>query len=482
MRTSTVWNVRRRRSGIRWVILGAALTALVGGLPPAIRAEEPPPDAADHERRIKELEDTIKQLKKDERQLEVNVENQKPLAGWSDGFNLASPDGNYKLRIRSYTQLDGRFFIDDRTNTETNQFIFRRARIDLSGTVAKYFDFKIMPDFAPSTPILFDAYVDANFTPMAEVRVGKFKPPVGLERLESATSLQFIERGQATNLVPNRDYGGQLFGNLLRGAFSYQLAIVNGVADGVNPSNPGDTNDDKDFAGRIFILPFKDTSIDLLKGLGLGVAGSFGHEAGTQSTPDLPTFKTFGQNTFFQYNGIVAANPNATPPVTAQGATVAHGDHTRYNPQIYYYWQQVGLLAEYVNSTEAVKRDAATATLSDDAWTIGATYVLTGENASYRGVTPAHPFDPYAGTWGAVEVGGRYGQLEVDPDSFKNNFANPNTSARRDKEWVLGVNWYLNKNVKFVLNYAQSDFRGGARNGGDRPTEKALVGRVQLEL
>jgi len=437
---------------------------------------------ADHERRIEELENTIKQLKKDERQLEVNAENQKPLAGWSNGFNLASPDGDYKLRIGGYTQLDGRFFIDDRTSTETNQFIFRRARIDLSGTVAKYFDFRILPDFAPATPILFDAYVDANFTPLAKVRVGKFKPGPGLERLESATALQFIERGQATNLVPNRDYGAQVLGDILGGVFSYQVGIVNGVADGVNPSNPGETNDDKDFDGLIFTRPFRNSSIDPLKGLGFGIAGSFGHEAGTQSTPDLPTFKTFGQNTFFQYNGAVAANSSATPPVPAQSATVAYGDHSRYNPQIYYYWRQVGVLGEYVNSTEAVKRDKAQATLSDDAWNIGVTYVLTGENASFAGVTPARNFDPYAGTWGAIEVGGRYGQLEVDPDSFKNNFANPNTSARRDKEWVLGVNWYLNRNVKLVLDYAQSDFRGGAPKGGDRETEKTLVGRVQLVL
>jgi phosphate-selective porin OprO and OprP len=474
------------RAGAKRALSFAVITALGLSAPTALPAADQPVTAdhavGDHERRIKELEDTIKQLKKDERQLKVNVENQKPLAGWADGFNLASPDGSYKLRIGGYTQLDGRFFIDDRTNTETNQFIFRRARIDLSGTVAKYFDFRILPDFAPATPILFDAYVDANFTPLAKLRVGKFKGPVGLDRLQSATALPFIERDQPTNLVPNRDYGVQLFGDLVGGAFSYQLAIVNGAPDGSNPSNPGDTNDDKDFDGRIFAVPFKNTSIDLLKGLGLGVAGSFGHERGNSSNADLPTFKTFGQNTFFQYAGAVAVNSSATPPIAAQSATLASGDHTRYAPQIYYYWQQFGLLGEYVNSTQRVKRDAATATLSNDAWSIGASYVLTGENASYKGVAPAQPFNPFTGTWGAFEVGGRYGQLEVDPDSFKNNFATPNTSARRDKEWVVGVNWYVNRNVKFVLNYAQSDFRGGAAKGGDRESEKAVVGRVQLLL
>jgi phosphate-selective porin OprO and OprP len=473
--STSVWNVHRRRSGARWIILGAALLASVG-LPSGLRAEEPPPGAADHERRIRELEETIKQLKKDERQSEVKVENQKPLAGWSEGFNLASPDGAYKLRIGGYLQADGRYFIDDKDNANTSQFVARRARLDFTGTVFKYFDFRILPDFAPSTPILFDAYVDANYIPQARVRIGKFKPPVGLERLQGAPYLTFIERGQPTNLVPSRDFGAQLFGDFVNGALSYQLAIVNGVPDNTNPSG-GDENDDKDFDGRVFVVPFKDASIDALKGVGFGVAGSYGRERGTSATPDLPTFKTFGQATFFQYKGAVAAT--ATAP--AQEPTIAFGNRSRYAPQIYYYWGPFGFLGEYVNSTQSVRRDAASGRLSNDAWQVAGSYVVSGDAASYAGVSPAQPFDPFTGKWGAWEIAARYGQLEVDGDSFTNNFADPKSSARRAKEWVVGVNWYLNRNIKLVLDYGNTDFRGGAATG-DRPTEKAVVSRVQLVL
>ena len=73
----------------------------------------PTPELSDHER-IKQLEDTIDRLKKDTRQAEVGLENQAakpPLVSWSlkDGFNIASPDGAYKLRLGGYTQADGRF-------------------------------------------------------------------------------------------------------------------------------------------------------------------------------------------------------------------------------------------------------------------------------------------------------------------------------------------------------------------------------------
>lgn len=481
MRTSSVPSRRLSKSGmaIRWVLAAAAFTVTVVVADSHVsRAADPAPTPSDRER-IKQLEDTVNSLKKDTRQVEATLEGQKPLVGWTpgDGFNLTSADGKtYKLKLGGYTQLDGRYFINDRADALTNQFVFRRARLDFSGTVFRYFDFRVLPDFAGSQVILFDAYVDANYIPEAKLRVGKFKPPVGLERLQGAPYTLFIERGQPTNLVPNRDFGVQLFGDLLNGALSYQVAVLNGAPDNSNPA-VGDVNDDKDFAGRIFAQPFKDLSIDALKGLGIGFSGTFGRQRGNTGTPDLPTLKTFGQGTFFQYKGAVAATMTAP----AQGPTLAFGQRDRWSPQAYYYVGPFGLLAEYVNSTQSVRRDNNSGRVSNDAWQVAASFVLTGEAASYKGVTPAEPFDPFTGKWGAWEVAARYGQLHVDSDAFSQNFADPRVSARRDKEWVVGLNWYLNKNIKFMLDYAQSDFRGGF-GAGDRPTESAIEGRVQLLL
>ena len=476
MRLSSVQRLWRKGAIVALPLAAAALFGL--GAPPVVLAADNP-TVVDHEHRIQELEDTIKQLKKDERQLEVNTENQKPLAGWDNGFYISSADGNNKLKIGGYTQLDGRFFLDDKNSSLTNQFLFRRARLDISGTVFKYFDFRILPDFAQpnssSSVVLFDAFVVGNFIPEIKPLVGKFKPPVGLERLQSAKALLFVERAQPTNLVPNRDFGGQLFGDLLNGAFSYQLAVVNGVPDNVNPTS-GDANDDKDFDGRIFTVPFKDAPIDVLKGLGLGVAGSYGRQRGNTSTTDTPTYKTFGQATYFAYKGAVAAT-STTP---AQGPTIAYGERSRYAPQAYYYFGPLGLFGEYVDSTQGVKRDNKTESLANNAWQVAASFVVTGEAASYNGVVPANPFDPFTGKWGAFEIAGRYGQLEVDTGAFKNGYADPSTSARRDKEWVVGGNWYLNRAIKLSLDYANSDFLGGAPKNGDRSTEKAIVGQVQL--
>jgi len=485
MRTPSVPSQRLRRLPFRthWVLAVATLTILSVAAPESAHAADPQPTPAlsDHDR-IKQLEETVDRLKKDTRQVEVAVENQnaKPLAGWSaaNGFTLASPDGAYKLRLGGYTQADGRFFINDKANQGTSTFLFRRARLDFSGTVFKYFEFRILPDFAQpnssSSVVLFDAYVDANYIPEAKLRVGKFKPPVGLERLQGAPYIEFIERAQPTNLVPNRDFGAQLFGDLLQGALGYQVAVVNGVADNSNPTSV-DINDDKDFVGRVFALPFKDLDVDLLKGFGVGFAGSFGRESANAGSPDLPNYKTFGQATYFQYSG---ANTTSTPP---KGPTIANGHRDRWSPQFYYYWSSFGLLGEYVNSTEGVIRDNKKGRVSNYSWQIAGSYVLTGEVASYRGVNPANPFDPFTGKWGAWELVARFSQLQVDNEAFAGGFANPATSANRDNEAVVGINWYLNRNIKLSLDFADSRFQGG--NGkGNRPDEYAVVEQVQLLL
>jgi phosphate-selective porin OprO/OprP len=116
--------------------------------------------------------------------------------------------------------------------------------------------------------------------------------------------------------------------------------------------------------------------------------------------------------------------------------------------------------------------------MDNASWQVAATYVLTGERASSRSVTPLHPLNLKQRTWGAVEVGARYGALSVDKSAFP-LFADPLTSASGARSWTLGVNWYANRNVKIVLNYEQTDFQT-VEGGIKRKQERAVLERFQL--
>ncbi len=148
----------------------------------------------------------------------------------------------------------------------------------------------------------------------------------------------FIQRGLTTNLIPNRDLGFMFHGSLLDQVFTYQLALLNGVPNNT-ASVDADTNDGKDFVGRVFFLPLKETNVALVRGLGVGLAGSYGDQNGT-----LSKYKTSGQSTFFTY---------------ASNAT-AYGERHRISPQAYYYVGPFALLGDYDNDTQDVRATTTT--------------------------------------------------------------------------------------------------------------------------
>ena len=108
------------------------------------------------------------------------------------------------------------------------------------------------------------------------------------------------------------------------------------------------------------------------------------------------------------------------------------------------------------------------------AWQVTASYVLTGEATSERGVRPKAPFDPTAGAWGALQVAARYGELTVDDDVFAAGLA-ASGASHRATQLTFATNWFLNNYVKIYATYEQFRFSGSAR-----PDEHLILFRTQL--
>lgn len=452
--------------------LGVPAVARPQGEPPspAEPTEAATPAAATIEEQIQELDQKLRLLK---RQLELEREQAAETAkaaptvtAGRDGFSLQSADAAYQLRLRGYVHADGRFFLDDDERPATDTFTLRRVRPIFEGRLGKYVEFRIMPDFGGGTTGLQDAYGEVRPSKAFGVRAGKFKTPFGLERLQSATDMLFVERALPTNLVPNRDLGVQLSGEVASGRVAYAAGVFNGVPDG--GSADADTNDDKDFAVRLFFQPLVADKTSPLSGLGVGVAVTTGEQTGSATAPGLPAYRTPGQQTFFSYR----------TDGTAAGTAFADGERTRVSPQGYFYRGPFGMQAEAVRSKQEVRRGAVLADLTHDAWQVSASWVLTGEAASYRAVTPKKAFDPAAHTWGAFELAARVSRLEVDDDAFP-LFSNPASSSESAAGWAVGLNWYLSKNARVLLDYEVTSFEGG-RATGDREDEKILFSRLQI--
>ncbi|HKE10957.1 MAG TPA: porin [Myxococcota bacterium] len=400
--------------------------------------------------------------------------------GGSQGFYVMSEDRENILFVRGYTQFDFRAVAGKESDTNSSTFAFRRVRPIFEGTLLNYIDFKIMPDFAGGSATLFDAFTNIHYFQAAMLQLGKFKPPIGLERLESPQNLMFLERAYPTLLVPNRDLGVQFWGILGEaknvsapaggGYLTYQLGVFNGAPDNTSVNN-GDTatSNSKEVVGRLFAQPFLEWGPTFLRGFGLGVAGSYGRQ--DQSLANLK-FQTSAMETFFTYTPAAVKGL----PSTVMG----DGPQNRIFPQLYYYYGPFGLMAEYVLQSQRLTRGStAHVDETDWAWQVAATWVLTGEDASYDGVIPRSPLTLHGNGFGALELAARFHEITFDKDLFP-LFANPSTSARRAKSATVGLNWYINRNLKLQFNYERTLFQGGAPNGGDMGSEDAFLTRFQL--
>jgi len=374
------------------------------------------------------------------------------------GFTVQSESGDFLLKIGADLQTDIRTFVGKGSGSLTDQLLLRRVRPTFSGTLYKYVDYFFRPDFGLGSVVIYDAYAQLNYIPHFAIRAGKFKPPVGLERLQSDDDTTFIERGLPTLLVPSRAIGFQLSGDLINHRLGYQLGVFNPVPDNsLSDTPPGNS---RDYTARLFTTPFQPNE-NFLGSLGFGI----GAQGGSADGVALPAYKTVGQNTFFNFApGVVSA-----------------GHRTSIAPQAFYYVGAFGLLAEDTVTEEEFQKSTTRRDVAFRSWQVQASYVLTGEKKSFGSPNPKHPFDPANHGWGAWEIALRTGDFSVDPGLFVARFASLNTSPRFAREWVGGVNWYLNRILRISTDYGHTNFVNGA-SGGNRASERVILSRFQINF
>jgi phosphate-selective porin len=150
-----------------------------------------------------------------------------------------------------------------------DRFRLRRARINLTGDFAENFDFKVEGDFENSDGLnsgrtafeATDIFVNWHQFPEAQIKVGQWKAPFGLEQLTPDPSLIIIERSLPTGAItPERQIGVQLWGKPFaniwpdeKDLLTYYAGIFNG--NGRNTT----TNDNNNFmyVGRLESTLFK---------------------------------------------------------------------------------------------------------------------------------------------------------------------------------------------------------------------------------
>jgi phosphate-selective porin OprO and OprP len=163
-----------------------------------------------------------------------------------------------------------------------DRFRVRRTKINLIGEFAEQFDFKIEGDFENSDGIssnrtafsATDIFINWHQFPEANIKVGQWKAPFGLEQITPDPFTLTIERSLPTGAItPDRQIGAQLWGKPFthlwpeeKDLLTYYVGVFNG--NGRNTT----INDNNNFmtVGRLELLPYKGKIFDQDVSLKLG--------------------------------------------------------------------------------------------------------------------------------------------------------------------------------------------------------------------
>ncbi len=432
-------------------------------------AASPKPDPA-----IEQQQAAIKSLEQATAQSKLSAQDQPKLSLTANRPTITSADGRSSISLRALVEMDAGHYDQSAPGTLATDFrrgsvgaspnretdaardlsdgaFFRRARIGVEGVINRVLAYKFVTDFGGGAGTegparVNDAWIAYTGLAPFSFQVGAFAPPANLEDSTTPDDLLFMERPSSAEL--SRSLGGadgrtglavRYSGSRAMGSLALTSRTVNDaevsdsqsalvarfgglVATGadfnvhlgangtyvIHPADQGASSSGARYAVRLRDRP--EMRIDGTRLIDTGsINAEHAYAAGVELAGNWQNWLLQGENFWY---GIERRNSSLSNPSFSgyylQGSWVLTGESHRYNP-------------------------------------------ATG---SYQMPRPFIPFDGHGG-WGAWELALRYSRTDLNNDAGVSGLVPPADGVRGGLQEVtaFGINWYLNSNVRFLLDY-----------------------------
>lgn len=362
-------------------------------------------------------------------------------AGWDgDHPYVGSADGGFRLELRGRMHLDYRAYSAD--FAPASSFLARRARIEVKGVLFGIFEFKLQPDFADDEAVLLrDGFLNIHAKDVVQVMAGQFKAPFSQEEfIQSSNYMGFVERSMLNNIAPGRSPGVMVHGVTTDEVLQYFVSFQNDEGE-LQLNHKGSP----DLFARVRFEPWREGVLDTLS-----FGGALG--LGNREEERFVTGRTSSRSIVF------------FDEVPLDGRLV------RRNVEGWWYPGRLLIQAEYddlVGERRGLGEDGSDLPdIETRGMMVQALYVLTGEhNTPLDPIVPARPVRE--GGPGAWEIGLRYQFFDV-------------TNTNRADELAVGVNWWLNRFVRYQSNFSWETFRGPPDPSTGETSNFAFLSRIQV--
>lgn len=404
------------------------------------------------------------------------------------------------IQMNGAFQADTGYFMQDPNSMISYGHIangadFRRARLGAKGAITENVNYAFQMDFGFfGRPTFTDVYVEQTNIPyLGTVRIGQWKQPFSLEVVSSYRYTTFMERSvlfqpfdafrrlgigfydnaedlSSTWAASVFASGQDQFGNTL-----FENQTSSGAFTNINMGGVGT-------AERFTWVPYWDECTKGEDYLHLGVGHYFnappGQTTSFRTIPELYIGQAAnvlnGGSSFQQTPG----GANGTPFFVNTGALPVNFFNVLGTELL---WVRGPLSLQSEGMVNFVTQSGTTAVLPGFYAQVG--YFLTGEHRPYDRklgqIDRVIPFKNFSFNkdgcntgMGAWEIAGRISHLDLNDKSIQGGTIT---------DFTAGLNWYVNPNVKLVLNYIHSS-SNYAGVGGAPPVAGAISRRNETDM
>lgn len=418
-------------------------------------------------------ETKINEIKTKQDAVQLSYENGRPIFRTGDGYFEMALRGRMHFDMATYNQDDNNLpsIAPGRDLNEGGNF--RRSELGMEGKFMRDFEYHVSYDFGGSggegggnIKNMFIGYT--GIKPL-RIQIGAIQVPMTMDDSTSSNEITFIERASPVNLATSMGAQKGRTAVGLRGNTNNVFGSLYYTRDPVTLAGGAALPDESsNLVARAAYLyaPNPDTNLHF------GASGTKVFQF-TQAASAIP--------------GPLPGSLQAAPQFNLQDRPELRVDGTRLvstgnlgvddgyvvGPEFGANYKNFYLQGEYYHyKLDRARANAAVApdlsSFDFDGWYIQTSWIVTGEtkrydirNASFGAPRPNGPFG-FGDSLGAIELAARYSTVDLnDGDNAATCTgtglvaAATSTCVRGGEQDIvtLGVNWYPNRNVRFMLNY-----------------------------
>lgn len=343
-----------------------------------------------------------------------------------------------RLTISTHIQGDGAVFFGQNQDFDPigNGMRLRRAEFVVKMKINNDWSAALGSDWANGKLGVKDVYLSYTGAKNFEVRAGNIKENFGIQRMASTNYLQFMELPMVTELTSTRLLG--LMATYRRNLLWTSIGVFGPDISGEDELSAMDSNNQKfghneglTYTGKVVLRPLYDK-----KEASLHIGGAFSY-----INP-----KTTDQNGW-AVSRYSSRNSTIVNRKKYLDTDLMHGvDHEiRYTAEISGHYKGLRYEGAYIARAASFDQSINPIGVQKvDGWYIQAGYLLFGGNQNYDAKGAVFSRVSRGKSWGDVELCARYEYC---------NFNTKNYFGGCAEAYALGLNFYVNDNVKIVLNY-----------------------------